>query len=119
MSPESGSAGEFGRLVAAAAQQAGEWHDHPDPVRLRPLDQLWRDPWHQLRGRVDRFPDRLTLRIEGLSVGAEEFTGVGVDVFDFQPVGVVRFYRRALLIVGLLTLVAGLVEGEPAEQQVG
>ena len=61
---------------------------------------------------VDRFADGLTLTIQTLQLGAEQFAGLGVNVFDFQPVGASCGFVVVVVVVGL-------VEGEPAEQQVG
>ena len=65
------------------------------PMRMgpRPFDQPWRPPRpntrpngrHRWGGRVDGFPGRLAVGVEALQVGAEEFTGVGVDVLNLQP----------------------------------
>ena len=40
---------------------------------------------HRWGGRVDGFAGRLAVGVEALQVGAEQFTGVGVDVLDLQP----------------------------------
>ena len=36
---------------------------------------------------IDGFPDGFAVGVDGLQLGAEEFTGVGVNVLDLQPVG--------------------------------
>jgi hypothetical protein len=57
-------------------------------------------------------------RINGLQLGAEQFTGVGSDVFDLQPLRFNLLFIGVVLVVGLFFLVF-VVEGQPAEQQVG
>jgi hypothetical protein len=61
---------------------------------------------------VDWFADGFAVGADALQLGAEQFAGVGVNVFDFQPVGVCCGFVVFVVVVGL-------VKGEPAEQQVG
>ena len=69
---------------------------------------------------IDGFSDWLAVGVDGLQMGAEQFTGVGVNVLDLQPLGVYNLCRLAVLTrVVVAVVVVGVVVGEPAEEQVG
>ena len=55
--------------------------------------------------RVDRFPDRLPVGGHPLQLSANQFTGVGVNNFDLQPLDAVR------LGLGVVTGRLGVVTG--------
>ena len=68
---------------------------------------------------IEGLPDGFAVGVDGLQLGAEQFAGVGVNVLDFQPVGLCGRPRFDAFIVWLLDVVVGVVVGEPAEEQVG
>jgi hypothetical protein len=86
-------------------EQAGQGDHDPDAVFLGPSHEPGCGIGWAVRDRVDRFADGFAVTIQALQLGAEEFAGVRVNVFDFKPVGV---------FCGFVVL-----KGEPAEQQVG
>ena len=49
---------------------------------------------------IDGFSDWLAVGVDGLQMGAEEFTGVGVNVLDLQPLGFDRFDGLAVVTGG-------------------
>ena len=66
-------------------------------------------------------PTGLAVGVDGLQVGAEQFAGVGVNVLDLQPLRLVDGLCRLAVLTrsSSLVVVVGVVEGEPAEEQVG
>jgi hypothetical protein len=59
-----------------------------------------------------------------LQLGAEELAGVRVNIFHLQPLrlrlgNLLIKVVRGVFVVVRVWIVVGLVEGEPAEQQVG
>ena len=111
------SVGELGCGVGCA-DQAGQWYHDPDPLLPKMPNRPGCSTWPRGGVGVDRFPDRFSPSVEGLQLGAEQLSGVGVNVFDFQPLGVDGFARFAVLTVGLLRITVG-VEGQSVEQQIG
>jgi hypothetical protein len=108
-SPEMNPDRSASSLRVTEPEQARQGHHDPDLVLLRPSDQLGCCIGLAV---LDRFAKGFAVGIDGLQVGAEQFAGVSIDVFDFQPVGLFGGFI-------VFVVVLRLVESEPAKQQAG
>jgi hypothetical protein len=72
-----------------------------------------------VRDGIDGFPDWLAVSVDTLQMGAEQFTGVGINVLDLQPVDSAAAPGSTPSSFSLLDVGIGVVVGEPGEEQVG
>jgi hypothetical protein len=98
---EPGPVGKLGRRVSGA-QQAGQRHHHADADLAGPSHRFGCLAKVAACHGIDRFPDRLPVGVDPLEAGAEQFTGVRVDLFDLQPLRDTSFGRRDLFSIRIL-----------------